>query len=219
MKEIDFIPEWYRTDRVRKRKYVRQYTLIGSLSIMMMMWSFIVGSHVNRVSAEVQQLQRDLEKTVSRAGRVAILQDEIAGMKVKTTLLERITPRTKLTAILGEIAYLMRENIILSKLLFKNEPIGKKDGTAASPSMVVVKVGNTTKDQAAVAPQSPSRLKVVLAGIAAQQSDAASLIAQMEETPYFEQVSLVFSRPKTINQKDVTEFEIECTVADYRICK
>ena len=218
MREIDFIPEWYRTDRVRKRKYVRQYTLIGSLFLLMMVWSFIVGGHVDRVAAEVQQLQTDLEKTVNRAEQVAVLQDEITVMKEKMALLNRIKPRTQLTAILGEIAYLMRENIILSKLLIKNEPIkGSNENTTAS--RVVVQVEKTKKDQDAVAPPSPCRLKIVLAGIAAQQSDAASLIAQLEETPYFEQVALVFSKPKTINQQDVTEFEIQCTVADYRIYK
>ena len=218
MREIDFIPEWYRTDRVRKRKYVRQYTLIGSLFLLMMVWSFIVGGHVDRVAAEVQQLQTDLEKTVNRAEQVAVLQDEITGMKEKMALLDRIKPRTQLTAILGEIAYLMRENIILSKLFIKNEPIkGSNENTTAS--RVVVQVEKTKKDQDAVAPPSPCRLKIVLAGIAAQQSDAASLIAQLEETPYFEQVALVFSKPKTINQQDVTEFEIQCTVADYRIYK
>ena len=218
MREIDFIPEWYRTDRVRKRRYARQYTLIGSLFLLMMVWSFIVGGHVDRVAAEVQQLQTDLEKTVNRAEQVAVLQDEITGMKEKMALLDRIKPRTQLTAILGEIAYLMRENIILSKLLIKNEPIkGSNENTTAS--RVVVQVEKTKKDQDAVAPPSPCRLKIVLAGIAAQQSDAASLIAQLEETPYFEQVALVFSKPKTINQQDVTEFEIQCTVADYRIYK
>ena len=59
---------------------------------------------------------------------------------------------------------------------------------------------------------------MVLTGIAAQPADAAALIARLEGTPYFEQVVLVFSKPKTVQQQDMTEFEIQCTVADYRIC-
>ena len=184
----------------------------------MMLWSFIVGHQINRVSAEVQDVQTAMENAATRAEEVVILENEIAALKEQKSLLDRISPRTDVTAILGEIAYLMRENIILSKLSFKNELI-KNDVKETSRSMAVVQVGKAKNDQPVIVPQTPSRLKVILTGIAAQPADAAGLIARLEETPYFDQVLLVFSKPKTVRQQDVTEFEIQCYVADYRICK
>jgi hypothetical protein len=150
---------------------------------------------------------------------MVLLENEITSMKEKTALLDDISSRTDLTAILGEIAFLMREDIILSKLSIKNEPIENSNDKGPSKKIAVVQVGKKNKDQTAVAPQSPSRLKVVLTGIAAQPADAADLIARLEETPYFEHVVLVFSKPKTVRRQDVTEFEIQCYVADYRICQ
>ena len=185
----------------------------------MMLWSFIVGNHVDRVAAEVQQIQTALNKTADRAEQVVMLENEITAMQEKAVLLDRISPRTRLTAVLGEIASLMREDIMLSKLFFKYEPIENQDKKGTSPSKAVVQVGKIKKDQPAVAPQTHTRLKVILTGIAAQQSDAATLIARLEETPYFENVALVFSKPKTVHDHDVTEFEIQCYVADYKICK
>ena len=68
-------------------------------------------------------------------------------------------------------------------------------------------------------PASPSHCKVVLTGIAARPADAALLIARLEKTEYFDHVLLVYSKPKKVKDKDVTEFEIRCFVADYQQVK
>ena len=122
-------------------------------------------------------------------------------MKEKTTLLDKIESRTKMTAILGELSYLIGENVILSKLSLQNELIqdsGKKDAFA---SAAVVHVGGSQKDgQEDVVPASPSHYKVVLTGIAARPADAAQLIARLEQTAYFDRIFLEYSKPKGSNQ-------------------
>ncbi|MHC4291421.1 MAG: PilN domain-containing protein, partial [Planctomycetota bacterium] len=83
----------------------------------------------------------------------------------------------------------------------------------------VVQIGDLKQQQNPVIPSAPSRLKVTLTGIAATPADAAALIARLEQAEYFQQVGLVFSRPKKITDMDVTEFEIRVFVADYHIQK
>ncbi|MDH4202513.1 MAG: PilN domain-containing protein [Phycisphaerae bacterium] len=218
MKEIDFIPEWYKADLVRKRRYARQYTIIAVIFAVMMVWSFIVGHHVNHVGAEVEGVQAAFAKGRDKVRQTQLLQSEIAEMKQKAAVLDTITSRTKITAILGELAYLVQENIILDRLSLMNEPIEElKKETPASGA--VVQIGGSKEQQNAVVPKTPSRLKVTLSGIAARPADAAVLIAGLEQADYFQQVALVFSRPKKFMDNDVTEFEICCYVADYRIQK
>lgn len=218
MNEIDFIPEWYKADQVRKRRYARQYTIIAAIFATMMVWSFVVGHHVKSVSAEVEGIQAAFAKGKDRVQQTLKLESEIEAMKQKAALLEKITSRTKMTAILGELSYLVEENIILSKLSLTHEPIEgfKKE---SSVSGAVVQIGDSKPQQNPVIPAVPSRVKVILTGIAATPADAASLIARLEQAEYFEEVALVFSRPKKIADKNVTEFEIRCFVADYQIQK
>lgn len=218
MKEIDFIPEWYRADRVRKRRYVRQYTIIAVIFTVIIIWSFIVGAQVSHASAEVEDIQAALAKSRSKVYLAQQLQGEIAQMEQKTALLDAITSRTKVTAILGELSYLVQENIVLNKLSLTSEPIEelKKE---SSVSGAVVQIAPSKQQQNPTVVDAPSRLKVTLAGIAARPSDAAGLIAGLEQDEYFQQVTLVFSRPKKLADMDVTEFEIRCYVADYRIQK
>ena len=218
MKEIDFIPQWYKAGRERKQRYVRQYMLMAVLFSLMLGWGFVLNGHVSRVSAEVEEIHTAFEKGRLRGEQTTLLESRIAEMRQKTTLLNKIESRTKITAILGELSYLMGENVILSKLSLQNELIqnaGKK-GTFASAAVVRVS-GSQKDDQDVVIPVSPSHCKVVLTGIAARPADAAALIARLEQTDYFDQVSLVYSKPKEVRDEDVTEFEIRCFVADYTL--
>ena len=217
MKEIDFIPQWYKAGRERKQRYIRQYALMAALFTLMLGWGFVVNGHISHVSAEVQEIQTAFEKGRIRSEQAAGLQVRIAEMKEKATLLDKIESRTKMTAILGELSYLIGENVILSNLSLQNELIRDPGKKNTSASAAVVQVGGSQKDdQDDVVPVSPSHCKVVLTGIAARPADAALLIARLEETEYFDGVFLVYSKPEKIKDKDVTKFEIRCFVADYR---
>ena len=116
MKEIDFIPEWYKADQVRKRRYMSANTLS---------WRYVCGddglefccrTSCHHVSAEVEDIQAAFETIRDKVDQAPLLQSEIAEMKQKSAVLDKIEPRTKITAILGELSYLVQENIILNRL-------------------------------------------------------------------------------------------------------
>ncbi|MHC5101558.1 MAG: PilN domain-containing protein [Planctomycetota bacterium] len=217
MNEIDFIPQWYKAGRERKQRYIRQYTLMATLFTLMLGWGFVINGHVSHVKAEVQEIQTAFEKGRARSEQATDLQTRIAEMKDKKGLLDKIESRTQMTAILGEISYLIGKNVILSTLSLQNELIGDPGKKNAFASGAVVQVGGSQQDdQDDVVPASPSHYKVVLTGIAARPADAALLIARLEETEYFDGVFLVYSKPKKVKDEDVTEFEIRCFVADYQ---
>ena len=218
MKEIDFIPQWYKAGRERKRRYMRHYALMSIMCTLMVGWGFVINGHVSRVSAEVEEIQTAVEKGRLRGQQATLLEGQIAQMTQKTTLLDKIESRTKTTAVLGEVSYLIGKNIILSKLSLQNEWIQKTE--KKGPRSAVVGMNGLQKnDQDTVIPALPSHCKVVLTGIAARPADAAALIVRLEKTDYFNQISLVYSKPKKVKDKDVTEFEIRCFVADYQYVK
>jgi hypothetical protein len=217
MNEIDFIPQWYKAGRERKQRYIRQYALMATLFTLMLGWGFVINGHVSHVKAEVQEIETAFEKGRARSEQATDLQTRIAEMKDKKGLLDKIESRTQMTAILGEISYLIGKNVILSRLSLQNELIGDPGKKNAFASGAVVQVsGSQQDDQDDVVPASPSHYKVVLTGIAARPADAALLIARLEDTDYFDRVFLVYSKPKKVKNEDVTEFEIRCFVADYQ---
>jgi hypothetical protein len=217
MKEIDFIPEWYKANQNRKRRYHRQYMMLGGLLVIMMIWSFIIGHHVNQVHADVEAMQSMYEKGHLKVDEAMILESEIALLQQQAVLLEDASPRTNTSAVLAELSWLVRDSIVLSKVSLKNETIEQAEEKSSEPTGIV-QVGAPSKDKDTVRLR-PTRTKVTLTGVAAKGADAADLIARLEESDYFEQVSPVYTRGKTIKNCDVIEFEISAYIADYKLQK
>jgi len=121
MKEIDFIPEWYKAGRSRKRRYVRQCTGMGILFMAMVTWSFVMGRYVEHAHAEVEGIQGVLEQGQVRVEQSLELERQIADIKEKLQMLNSVAPRTPISALIGEVSYLAGGNIILNRLSFEND--------------------------------------------------------------------------------------------------
>lgn len=214
MIELDFIPEWYRAAKNRKRRYHRQHALLGLLLALLVGWNFILGRWVNHTSAEAAAMQELIESAQHRVTEAVTLQNEISDICRKATELETIGSRTKTTAILGELSYLAGENIILSRLTLSAEPVRTLAPEQAPTPKAVVQISQPKgSDETPV----PTRTKVIISGIAASAADAATLIYRLEQSNYFKQAAPVFTRAKNIKDNEVTEFEIRCYVDDYRL--
>ena len=140
MKELDFTPQWYKAGRERRRRYLRQYALMALMLTLMAGWGFVINGHVSHVSAEVKEINTAFEKGMMRSEQATVLKGRIAEMKEKTTLLDKVESRTKITAILGELSYLIGKNVILSKLSLQNELIQNSERKDAFASAAVVQV-------------------------------------------------------------------------------
>jgi hypothetical protein len=120
----------------------------------------------------------------------------------------------------------------------------KKDGPAQAVGAVVRAVG-TSLDEKKGLPLGNVRFRVAIAGVAADAGDVGALMCKLEDSPYFWQVVLAYSRDtsiksqtsgpvamasemkeKTADTKDnvrqadaavrASEFEIHCYLANYR---
>jgi hypothetical protein len=217
MKEIDFIPEWYKANQNRKKSYHRQYVMLACLFVLLMVWSFVVGEYIDQLRAEVEDIQLVFEKGKEKVNQALSLEAEIALLQQQSQLLETTAPRTDISPILAELSWLIRDNIVLSRLSLKNEPF-EYTNSKASTAPGVVHVGSAPQDKNAVSAQA-TRIKITLTGIAARAADAAELISHLEDSDYFEQVSPVYTKAAKVKGRDITEFEIRMFVADYNVQK
>lgn len=219
MKEIDFIPEWYKASQQRKRSYHRQYALIGVLFAVLLLWSAGIGRYVQTVQAEINDIKTANEQGQVRVQAVGSLESELSVLREKAEILESITPRTETSAIIAELSYLVRGNVILKKLSMDHEPIRNEGQKRTAASRSVVQIGDGTKDAAVETTTPVTRVRIVLTGISATPADAAMLISRMEESDYFHEVVPIFTKDQTIRNHNVTEFEIRCYVADYKLVR
>ncbi len=53
MKDLDFLPQWYRSDQKRRAGYKWQYIVIGIVFAVMVGWSFVTGSVIHTSKASI----------------------------------------------------------------------------------------------------------------------------------------------------------------------
>lgn len=212
MKEIDFIPEWYKSGQKRMNSYHRQYALVTCLFIAMLAWSYASKKIVSRASAEIDSNQKQLDNSKPLEQQYNELKDEIAGLEKKAFILERVRSKVDISAVIAELSHIIEDRIVLGKLSFTSVASGT-DSTNVSKS--IIRFSARAGSSQSVLPEADSVVKVVVSGVAAQASDVAKLISSLEESPYFCRVLPGYSRNLKVRQRMATEFEIGCYIANY----
>ena len=53
MKEVDFLPQWYRESRRRQSSVQRQYVVLGTLFLIMVMWNAMATRSISLATADL----------------------------------------------------------------------------------------------------------------------------------------------------------------------
>jgi len=222
MKEIDFLPEWYR-DNVRRQVNIRrQYIVLGGVFGLMVLWSLLAAHSVSRAKAGLAQVtsvrtNRDIE-----VSEYFILQDRIAQLQGKAEILDEADSRIDIAGVLGELSFLVDKRIVLNKVEFKAEKPVSLPGNSrrAKGPWETLDAGNS-------APIGDVKFRVIIGGLAVDGSDVAELVCRLEDSVYFCNVIPIFSRNSDVKRmksiakltgfdRQVTEFELSCYLANYR---
>lgn len=214
VKEIDFLPEWYKAGRKRKVSYKRQYTVITSLFAVLVAWSFVVDHSASIAKATVERRNKFAPINQGITAEYNQIKNDLEKLKTKTDLLDKLLPTVNFANVIAELAFVVNENIMLKFLDIAAEQIDTAN-TQRNTTKPVVKLTADTQDSEAVMPPENYRFKVTITGIAAGAPDVAMLISKLESSPYFCNVIPGFSKTKEINDYSVTEFEITCFIANY----
>jgi len=235
MKEIDFLPEWYKSSRRREFGYRTQYIALAGIFVVMLVWNFTAAYSISRVKAGINRMSVSRTDAESTSAKLARVKKEVASLRRKVESIEKIESKIDVAGVLAEMSFLIDERIVLSKVQFIAEKFADeqngKSNIVSAVRLAEVKIGN--KEAQSVG---DVRFKIVISGVAADASDVAAFVCELEDSPYFCNVIPLFSRNKQIqretnpvmgdyNQKKgvsqtqenlrVSEFEISCYLANY----
>jgi Tfp pilus assembly protein PilN len=193
MKEIDFLPEWYKSGRRRQVSYRTQYIAIGGVFVVMVVWSFITTHSISKAEAQYAQMAANQAQAEQVSAKLAELENEMSLLRKNAGSIEEIDSRIDVASVLAEMSFLIDEKIVLRKVEFIAEKFLDEEDVKSSPAAVVRAVQanlNNKKDL----PLGNVRFKVVINGVAEDASDVATLMCKLEDSPYFRQVVLAYSR-------------------------
>jgi hypothetical protein len=235
VKELDFLPDWYKADRRRQVHVRRQYVALVIVFLVMMTFNVTALHRAGKASAEGTRLENQ------RVGAEAVVREfddltrKLNELKGKANLVEQIDARVDMAAVLAELSRLIGDSIVLRRLEIEAEPFGlAQDKGQTSGSVVRL----AAKGAGAEAKTSLGRVKfrIVLTGVAARPADAPDLVCRLDGSSYFQRVQLLFcgsaraqggARAAPVSPdggtavpsaggSNLTEFEIACYLANYK---
>ena len=236
MKEIDFLPKWYRSGRQRQVSYRTQYVALACIFVVMVVWSLLTSRLISTAEAQLARAKSKLLAAESTSQQFNEIKTELTQLQKKASITEKIDSKIDVAKVLAEIGFLIDEKMVLSKVEFDAERFADQQGrqTASGSAVRIARAGFGSKEALVFG---DVRFKVVIAGMATEASNVAEFICRLENSPYFQQVCPSFSRDKEIktagrfaknsakaaegNRKkqqgqQVSEFEISCYLANYR---
>lgn len=221
MKEIDFLPEWYKSGRQRQVSYRTQLIGLSGLLVIMIAWNFITTHSISKAEAQVEQKKVMQAQAANVSLEFAGIKSEVTKFQKKVKSMQELDSKIDIAGVLAEMSFLIDDNIVLSQVEFDAERfVGKKQVNASPYAANVARVAVGSNVDKEKLPLGDVRFKVVLRGVAADASDIAALICRLEESPYFCQVYPSFSRNRkmkagTEQEFQVSEFEVSCYLANY----
>ncbi|MDD5064311.1 MAG: PilN domain-containing protein [Phycisphaerae bacterium] len=223
MKEIDFLPTWYKNGRQRRISYRTQYAGLGGIFVAILVWNFVATHSLSRAEAELAQAEIESASVKSAGQEFAEIKSETAQLQEKARTIEAIDSRINVANVLAEISFLVDKKIVLSKVEFIAEKFGNRwEEKTSSRSAVRAASGNIGSKESSL--PGDVRFKVLINGVASDGGGVATLICNLEDSPYFSQVTPLFTRNKEMKTTagaggekfQVSEFEISCNLANYR---
>ncbi len=213
MKEIDFLPEWYRVGRKRQVSYKRQYVVIICVVVWMIVWSVSTNQTISKAQAEHEQMLIENSKGMRVINNVNMLRENIERLRSGEQLLDKLKPRFATSNVIAELSFVLKRKVVLREVLISEEIFtgGANKSRGSGVSVRSAKGSGSKMDFLGES----IRHKVVLAGVAADAEEVAKLVCNLEESDYFCEVTPSFSRNKEIDNYNSSEFEISCYIANY----
>ncbi|MGB8227086.1 MAG: PilN domain-containing protein [Sedimentisphaerales bacterium] len=199
MKEINFLPEWYKQGRLQQQKHREFYIALGLIVFIMAAWGIFANGKVTIAKAKNTSLQNVKLTRVRSGAEYNQADNEYKRLKSKYQILESVKSHIAVSNVIAELAHLLDSGIILKKLEIKAEPFAAQGANQRSLSDKKV------------------RFKVTFTGLAADAAKVAEIISKLEKSGYFFQIIPSFSRNTIVNGYQASEFEITCYLANYKL--
>ncbi len=223
MKEIDLLPQWYKSNKARQRTLRSQYLVLGGVVVVLFVWNHFLAGSVSVAKAELDGFENEIMLAEAVIEKAELIESQINEMQEKAAILAEVDPHIDVDNVLSEIAYIVSSEIVLSEVTFSAERFD--DSVKKQKRTGGIRIAGKKSKANSKLPLGDVRFKGLIKGIATETGEVGKFVRVLEDSDYFHSVSLSFSRNKTIRigtdddefDKQVSEFEISCYLANYEL--
>ena len=208
MREADFLPEWLRQQRVRRKRLIRQGQLLAICVACMALLTCARQAWISEARATLAGIHDRAEDQNRLIAQIPPLERQMADLLVKKQIDSELGSRTDCTAMLAELCHLMPRNMSLASLELKPVEVTIEPDHPAKRKARPGRGGGSRSTAKVV-----RRVRVVLAGLAPTDVDVANFIGQLSASPLFENVNMGYAKTVRFRGRSAREFQAGCYLA------
>lgn len=201
MRELEFLPAWYPQLRRRRHLLAMEFWIVCMLLAGCALWGFLASRNRRAAEHALELLRGQLRQTNSQLQQMERLEVLRRQWRQQAETLNRLGLHIDSSRLIGKLESLMPGNVSLLELNLEVEESPLAMSNLAKASL---------KDPSR--PPMDRRLKVRLTGVAPTDAELATLLTELNQVPYFEQVVPNYARDQRESGHILRKFEIVFSV-------
>ncbi|HEX8521798.1 MAG TPA: PilN domain-containing protein [Tepidisphaeraceae bacterium] len=192
MRDLEFLPEWYPKLRARRRAVAVQAWGTLLIAAVLGTWLLMANRQVSAKQRELTDVHSSLLRSKTEVERLKQLVELHGQLKDQDRVFAMIGRPIEMTRLLTTLAEVMPSDMGLLDLAVLTEEV--------KPESVVAKAQQEKGAN--------RRVRMRMQGVAPTDSELASFLAKLTNKPFFSNVAVTYSRPRTEEGHVMREFEV-----------
>ncbi len=212
MREVDFLPESIRRQRLRRRRLARQGYLLAACAVAMGALTYVRQGRLARAQGQLTALTERARNLQHQVAMIPEVERQMADLLIKKRIDEELGSRADCTGVLAELCRVAPLNVSLVSLELKTVELRVKE---VKPS------GRTSRSAVAAAGKSSDgaappvrRVRLMLGGLAPTDVDVANFIGQLSASCLFDDVTMGYVKTVTFRERPARQFQARCYLAE-----
>jgi Tfp pilus assembly protein PilN len=201
MRELEFLPAWYKQIHDRKRMVVLQSWLTGALLVGLGAYFFLANRNVAASQESVALLDNQLAEMHQQLQKLHGLRDVQKQFRQQDQVISKLGLHVEATRLLNTLDTVVPPEMTILDLSMDNEE------QLRAPSLLLASPEALQKD-----PAVDRKLRVKLTGVTPTDIELANFLKGLTTVPFFEQLSMTYTRDRSDHGLTMREFEVTFVV-------
>lgn len=201
MRDLEFLPQWHRKLRARRRALFTQVWATLALVFSAALWLWLANVNIRQNSQTLHALDTQSRQLEQEMAQMERLESLLKQFKQQDEVLKQLGVHVESGRLIARIADALPESVALTNINFdilerKVQLTGMQQAALKDPSTIPM----------------DRRMLVKVDGVAPSDVELATILTELSRSPFFENVTPVFSRDKRQNNRVLREFEVTFSI-------
>ncbi len=207
MEKIDFLPERIKTQRVRRRRLIREGYLIALCVLGLAVLGFVRQGRIKEARAEKQVLEDRAANIKNQLNLLSVLQRQQADLMTMKRIDDKLGSSVNALYTMAELGRIQPIGMVLRKFdletMAVRVPVSEIERINGSDRAADAD-GRVQKERIV------TRVRLTITGLAPTDVDIANFIGQMSASPLFEKVNMGYAKNIEFRGRNAREFQASC---------